>query len=53
LTVPSAFPNVRAILGVPLLREGIPIGVLVLTRSEVEPFTDKRSSLPLPSPTKR
>jgi GAF domain-containing protein len=43
----------RAMLGVPLLREGIPTAVMVLTRRAPRPFTDGRSSLPPPSPIRR
>src|SRR5262245_4620128 len=41
----SRIPGTHSFLGVPLMRAGSPIGVLLLQRSVIQPFTDKQIGL--------
>src|SRR5262245_39478356 len=45
LTDAQKLGGYRTVLSVPMLREGVPIGVLAVLRTDVRPFTDKQIEL--------
>jgi signal transduction histidine kinase len=42
---PTVSHDARTILATPLMREGVPIGAILIRRTQVQPFTDKQIEL--------